>query len=721
MLGFARLRGCALLAVTAVIAAGGLTLRSAITRWSYSSVCEAEYQLPGEEQPAPVGIESLFAGPRERLSRTFESASLRHIEKTQTQLYRETDRAVPDQFFTPANVGIPKLIHQTWKTKELPEWVKNMQTVKRWKEENPGYTHKLWTDEEAASFVKEHYTYLYNTFLRLRPVERADFFRYAVIHKYGGYYADIDVECIRRLDDWDTGTADMVVGIEAEFDTFAAARKRKFARQLQYVQWVFAARPGHPVLADALQRIHFNLNYRNVSKTLEMTGPGVFTDSVQAFINAGCHNGSLLVLPGDAFACCGGWGNAAIPVKATRVRHFFRGSWKGFEHSGGQPKANLSTNLTSLLTPVTDVHEPLTRWSFAAIKMLTSAWTELQFSGDTCESTSNGFHSRKYLVLDLWNGFRGDFARAVIEYIDYMLLGLKTGRTVVVMPCGADRTSKKIFDGCSRACMGCFFEPVSSCDTFGALLKSKHVLQNITVAERLDDVLNSTSKWLLVRPRGYKSFFGVGAKRDRALPTQFFDSIRACGYMQGWRTSPANTRTMLRAMMFRVACVPRQHILSRVVKMRKEHQQVPRPAIALHIHRNYECKDDAYRQAHGRLRPLRQYQNAIKSLETTRKNAYKTYFLLSDDPMYAKSMFKQLSAVGDNVHWDRSTESSSRISSYKYLCYAYFVAGHADSFVVTSSSSSGVLMALMSMAFRGEVVALNASISSTNDLASSGI
>ena len=84
-------------------------------------------------------------------------------------------------------------------------------------------------------------------------------------------------------------------------------------------------------------------------------------------------------------------------------------------------------------------------------------------------------------------------------------------------------------------------------------------------------------------------------------------------------------------------------------------------------------------------------------------------------------MFKQLSAVGDNVHWDRSTESSSRISSYKYLCYAYFVAGHADSFVVTSSSSSGVLMALMSMAFRGEVVALNASISSTNDLASSGI
>ena len=45
-------------------------------------------------------------------------------------------------------------------------------------------------------------------------MERADFFRYAVIHKFGGVYADIDVGILRPVADWDVGGAGFVVGQE---------------------------------------------------------------------------------------------------------------------------------------------------------------------------------------------------------------------------------------------------------------------------------------------------------------------------------------------------------------------------------------------------------------------------------------------------------------------------------------------------------------------------
>ena len=62
---------------------------------------------------------------------------------------------------------IPKIIHQTWKTNNVPEKCKEW--VKSWKEKNPGWDYRLWTDEDNRNLIKEYFPKflkIYDSFYR---------------------------------------------------------------------------------------------------------------------------------------------------------------------------------------------------------------------------------------------------------------------------------------------------------------------------------------------------------------------------------------------------------------------------------------------------------------------------------------------------------------------------------------------------------------------------
>ncbi|AJW04859.1 Sur1p [Saccharomyces cerevisiae YJM1401] len=94
---------------------------------------------------------------------------------------------------------IPKIIHQTYKTEDIPE---------HWKEGrrkcldlHPDYKYILWTDEMAYEFIKEEYPWFLDTFENYKyPIERADAIRYFILSHYGGVYIDLDDGCERKLD-----------------------------------------------------------------------------------------------------------------------------------------------------------------------------------------------------------------------------------------------------------------------------------------------------------------------------------------------------------------------------------------------------------------------------------------------------------------------------------------------------------------------------------------
>ncbi|HLV83615.1 MAG TPA: glycosyltransferase [Devosia sp.] len=88
---------------------------------------------------------------------------------------------------------IPRLLHFTWKTTELPREMAAY--YRQWQQLHPDWEIRLWTDESMRAFVAEAYPdflAVYDSYPKM--IQRADAFRYLVLGKLGGIYADLDVE-----------------------------------------------------------------------------------------------------------------------------------------------------------------------------------------------------------------------------------------------------------------------------------------------------------------------------------------------------------------------------------------------------------------------------------------------------------------------------------------------------------------------------------------------
>jgi mannosyltransferase OCH1-like enzyme len=97
----------------------------------------------------------------------------------------------PGTFNSESGKGIPKIIHQTWKSEDLLE--SQIPYTESWKKFHPEFLHVLWTDEDNNKLVTERYPqYLevYNSFPLV--IEQIDFVRLLYLLEFGGIYADTD-------------------------------------------------------------------------------------------------------------------------------------------------------------------------------------------------------------------------------------------------------------------------------------------------------------------------------------------------------------------------------------------------------------------------------------------------------------------------------------------------------------------------------------------------
>ncbi|GAM86991.1 hypothetical protein ANO11243_050120 [Dothideomycetidae sp. 11243] len=96
--------------------------------------------------------------------------------------------------------SVPYIIHQTYKTAQIPEqWLEAQHSCQ--KLHQTGWQHMFWTDEDADNFLAIHYPWFLPTY-RAYPydIQRADVIRYFVLYHFGGVYLDLDVGCQKPLD-----------------------------------------------------------------------------------------------------------------------------------------------------------------------------------------------------------------------------------------------------------------------------------------------------------------------------------------------------------------------------------------------------------------------------------------------------------------------------------------------------------------------------------------
>ena len=171
---------------------------------------------------------------------------------------------------------IPKIIHQTYKRADnLPPVYMKCQA--KLKELHPGWEYRFWTDEDMYKEVEEHFPDVWPMFSKLpRKILQIDVFRYCLMWKYGGMYADLDYFFRRPFDSYLNDIVELVLPI--------SRRQSKIVnRPLRFGNCIFASRPGHPFWRFLLDDIIENearlasTSDSDVMNSENGTGPGFVT------------------------------------------------------------------------------------------------------------------------------------------------------------------------------------------------------------------------------------------------------------------------------------------------------------------------------------------------------------------------------------------------------------------------------------------------------------
>ncbi|KAI9208644.1 nucleotide-diphospho-sugar transferase [Polychytrium aggregatum] len=169
------------------------------------------------------------------------------------------------------DVTIPSIIHQSWKNETLPKRFQKWSDS--WKRHHPTWTYILWTDDMNRKLIETSFPWFLDTYDALpKNINRADASRYFYMYKYGGVYADLDMECLRAMD------APVVEGGPALIERGSAlisfmGLDTQFEHSLPNA-WMASA-PGHPFWMFVVDEIMRAVARSTTLTAEEATGPVV--------------------------------------------------------------------------------------------------------------------------------------------------------------------------------------------------------------------------------------------------------------------------------------------------------------------------------------------------------------------------------------------------------------------------------------------------------------
>ena len=224
---------------------------------------------------------------------------------------------------------IPKIIHQTYKSRDIPR------KYARYREGlialHPGWEIKLYDDPACRQAVERHFPEFLPVYDRASVIQRTDIFRVIAVYGEGGFYLDLDVECLNPLD---ALCGFRCVFAEESTLTRAHARRLGHRDRLRVANYMFGSEPGHPFLLHILRRMagESRRDILTENDILESTGPGLVT-TVYHDLKGKLRDLVLLLNPDRA---CPVTGSVACHF-GNYGRHHHDSSWR-WEHRKGSPE-----------------------------------------------------------------------------------------------------------------------------------------------------------------------------------------------------------------------------------------------------------------------------------------------------------------------------------------------------------------------------------------------
>ena len=176
---------------------------------------------------------------------------------------------------------IPKRIFQTHKS---IEYIQSnpilVNAINSWRQYVPEFGYHFYTDEMCHEFMKNEMVPIFGTeilqaYERLTMgVMRADLWRYCIVYKYGGIYADTDAICMCNPNIFSKHPTLLVCAPENNTHFFC--------------QWTFAAPKKSPILKNIIELSIFRiLNIAAIKGEHVihyLTGPDVFTAGIEKYL-----------------------------------------------------------------------------------------------------------------------------------------------------------------------------------------------------------------------------------------------------------------------------------------------------------------------------------------------------------------------------------------------------------------------------------------------------
>ena len=169
-------------------------------------------------------------------------------------------------------MAIPRVLYQTFKTYAgIPLSTRLQMRFERL--HCLGWRYEFYDDDRIIEFLHREYGGdVVRAYDRLAiGANKADFFRYSVLYKYGGVYLDIDSQITARMDSFVEPEDRAIIALEGN-KTF-------------FVQWALFYEAGHPFLAKTLDLIIDNIaTNRFPCDGHSMTGPTPYTKAIKEVI-----------------------------------------------------------------------------------------------------------------------------------------------------------------------------------------------------------------------------------------------------------------------------------------------------------------------------------------------------------------------------------------------------------------------------------------------------
>lgn len=183
--------------------------------------------------------------------------------------------------------SIPRIIHQTWKDKNIPPEYRQFQ--QSWQTHLPEWTYHLWTDEENRAFLATHYDWFLPIYDKYeQPIMRVDAVRYFWMYHYGGLYVDLDFQCLKSIEPL-LERKNIVIGLEPHDHL-----EKEFLQKYEFTQILcnafMASVPKHPFWIEMIQQLIKN---HLQTDTLAATGPFCLTEAY----NRSQHQSNITLIP----------------------------------------------------------------------------------------------------------------------------------------------------------------------------------------------------------------------------------------------------------------------------------------------------------------------------------------------------------------------------------------------------------------------------------------